>query len=44
VNDEECFLCNSEDVVYVDVLGFGWCRHHYDEEFSNPKYQRKEER
>lgn len=24
-----CHLCDSEDIVYTDVLDLAWCRDHY---------------
>lgn len=27
--DKKCHMCNSADIVYVDVLGLNWCRTDY---------------
>ena len=29
--DLECWICDSADVVYTDVLGGRWCREHFNE-------------
>jgi hypothetical protein len=26
---DECWLCDSTDVIYTDVIGCHWCRDHY---------------
>ena len=28
---ETCWLCDSTDVVYLDILGCRWCAKHYDD-------------
>lgn len=39
-DDEECFVCGDIDIHYVDVLGFGWCKECFDEEFTADEERR----
>jgi hypothetical protein len=34
VSASQCWLCDSKDVVYTDVLGLGWCAKHYEEVYE----------
>jgi hypothetical protein len=27
--EEECWVCESTDIVYMDALKMPWCREHY---------------
>lgn len=31
---DECWLCDSKDVVYTDSIGAGWCEEHYREYYE----------
>lgn len=31
-----CWICDSPDVVYVDVLDMGWCQKDFDETYLQP--------
>lgn len=33
---DECWACDTtENIVYTDVLGLGWCQKHFDEIYLN---------
>jgi hypothetical protein len=31
MGDRECWLCDSTDIVYIDIVGCRWCADHYDD-------------